>query len=81
MQRSYRRINDLFGDRLLIASFAFLLLSLVVMPLDSEKHARAEHENLERKEDYRDPIHNFQYFRALLGSVYCCESRLNARLR
>ena len=32
------------------------LLALVVMPLDGEEHARAEYENLERNEDYGDPI-------------------------
>ena len=34
-----------------------LLLLFVVVPLDGEEHARAEHENLERNEDYRDPVH------------------------
>ena len=32
------------------------------MPLDGEEHARAEHEYLEGKEDYREPIHHFEYF-------------------
>jgi hypothetical protein len=41
------------------------LLPLVVMPLDGEEHARADHENLERNEDYREPIHNFEYFQAI----------------
>jgi hypothetical protein len=36
-----------------------LLFPLIVMPLDGEEHARAEHENLERGEDYGDPIHRF----------------------
>ena len=45
------------------AGFVFLLLPLIVMPLDGEEHARAEHENLECKEDYREPIHHFEYFR------------------
>jgi len=35
------------------------------MPLDGEEHARAEHENLERKEEYRDPIHHVEYFQAI----------------
>lgn len=47
----------MLGGRLLSAGFVFLLLSLIVMPLDGKEHARAEHENLERNEDYRDPIH------------------------
>ena len=42
-----------------------LFLSLVVVPLDGEEHASAEHENLERDEDDRDPIHHFLYFRAV----------------
>lgn len=39
------------------------------MPLDGEDHARAEHEDLERNEDYRDPIHYFEYF-LLLDTTY-----------
>lgn len=35
------------------------------MPLDGEEHARAEHENLERDEDCRDPVHLFEYFQAI----------------
>jgi hypothetical protein len=31
------------------------------MPLDGEEHANAEHEKLERNEDYRDPIHDIEY--------------------
>lgn len=42
-----------------------LLLLFIVMPLDGEEHARAKHENLERNEDYRDPIHHFEYFQAI----------------
>ncbi|MBV8503453.1 MAG: hypothetical protein JO006_17270 [Paucibacter sp.] len=42
-----------------------LLLFFIVMPLDGEEHARAEHENLERNEDYREPIHHFEYFQAI----------------
>jgi len=38
---------------------------LIVMPLDGKEHARAEHENLERNEDYRDPIHHFEYFQTI----------------
>jgi hypothetical protein len=33
------------------------------MPLDGEEHARAQDENLERKEDYREPIPHFGYSR------------------
>jgi hypothetical protein len=36
-----------------------LLLAFIVMPLDGEKHARAEHENFEHDKDYREPIHHF----------------------
>jgi hypothetical protein len=39
------------------------------MPLDGEERARAEHENLERNEDYRDPIHHF-ISRLLLDTIY-----------
>jgi hypothetical protein len=35
------------------------------MPLDGEEHARAEHEKLERDEDYREPFHSFEYYRAI----------------
>lgn len=56
------------------------------MPLDGEEHARAEHENLERKEDYRNPIHDFEYFQTMTwrylpglmgatGRVAPCERR------
>lgn len=41
------------------------LLSLVVMPLDGEEHARAEDENLERNKDYRDPIDHFENFQPM----------------
>ena len=47
----------MLGGCLLSAGFVFLLLTLIVMPLDGEEHARAEHENLERNKDYGDPIH------------------------
>jgi hypothetical protein len=42
-----------------------LLLRFVVMPLDGKEHAYAEHENLERNEDDREPIHHFEYFQAM----------------
>jgi len=32
------------------------------MPFDGEEHARAENENLEGKEDDRDPFHGFEAF-------------------
>jgi hypothetical protein len=35
------------------------------MPFDGEEHAGAEHENLERYEDYRDPIDHFEYFQPI----------------
>ncbi|MDK4716792.1 hypothetical protein [Rhizobium sp. CNPSo 4039] len=44
---------------------SLFLLSLIVMPFDGEEHARAQHENLERNEDYREPIHYFEYFQAI----------------
>jgi hypothetical protein len=40
------------------------------MPLDGEEHARAEHENLERNKDYRDPIHLLSISRLLFGVIY-----------
>jgi hypothetical protein len=52
----------IIGGRLRSARFLISLLPLIVMPLDGEEHARAEHENLEGKEDYREPIHHFEYF-------------------
>lgn len=45
---------------------ALFFLRLIVMPLDGEEHARAEHEDLERKEDDREPIPHFGYIQALL---------------
>jgi hypothetical protein len=44
---------------------SLFLLPLIVMPLDGEEHARAQHENLEQNEDYREPIHHFEYFQAI----------------
>jgi hypothetical protein len=40
---------------------SLFLLSLIVVPLDGEEHAHAKHENLERNEDYGNPIHHFKY--------------------
>ena len=51
------RVLRLFRQALPLAGFFFRLLPLVVMPLDGEEHAGAEHEHLEGDEDYRDPIH------------------------
>ncbi|MGI9575439.1 hypothetical protein ACRYJU_15265 [Alloalcanivorax xenomutans] len=55
------------GGRLPSADFVifFFLLPFVVVPLDGEEHARAEHDNLERKENYRDPIHHSESFQAM----------------
>ena len=40
--------------------FLLLLFGSIVMGLDGEKHERAQHEDFERTEDYRDPkIHHF----------------------
>ena len=56
------------GDRLAAGAqhgaplFDLALPPLIVMPLDGEEHARAEHEALEGNEDYRDPIDHFEYF-------------------
>jgi len=44
-------------------------LPLIVMPLDCEEHARAKHENLECEEDYRKPIHHFEYSEQLLDYI------------
>ncbi|HUD93763.1 hypothetical protein [Sphingobium sp.] len=52
-------VRGVFCGRLLFAGFVFLLLPLIVMPLDSEEHACSEHEELERNEDYRNPIHRY----------------------
>nr|WP_261634734.1 hypothetical protein [Cupriavidus gilardii] len=43
------------SDGQLVSSF---LLALIVMPLDGEEHARAEHENFKHDKDYREPIHH-----------------------
>jgi hypothetical protein len=48
----------------------FVLFRLIVMPLDGEEHARAQHDNLERKDDYGEQvypiqIHHFKYFQAV----------------
>ena len=40
------------------------------MPFDSEEHARAEHENLERNEAYRDLIHHLGISKLLLETIY-----------
>ncbi|WP_298236378.1 hypothetical protein [uncultured Azohydromonas sp.] len=66
----------------LVSFFLFLLFLLfIVMPLDGEEHARAEHENLERKEDYRDPIHHLSISRLLLDTVYREERYLETLLQ
>ena len=41
------------------------LLALVVVPLDGKEHARAEHEDFERNEDYGDPIDHFENFQPM----------------
>jgi hypothetical protein len=46
----------------LISLFLFLLIA---MPLDGEEHACAQHENLERKEDYGEPVPNAGRFHAI----------------
>jgi hypothetical protein len=45
------------------------------MPLDGEEHARAQHDNLERKEDqgeqiYPIPIHHLSISSLLLDTIY-----------
>jgi hypothetical protein len=34
------------------------------MPLDGEEHARSQHDNFEREEDYEEPVHRL-YFQAI----------------
>jgi len=43
-----------------------LLLLLIPMPLDGEEHAGAEHDDLEREEDDREPIPHFGDIQALI---------------
>lgn len=52
-----RGARPAFSRHLRSAGFVLRLLPLVVMPLDGEEHAGAEHGHLEHNEDYRDPIH------------------------
>jgi hypothetical protein len=52
-----RRIRFNPHDAGVDAIRSLFLLRLIAMPLDREEHARAEHENLERDEYDRDPIH------------------------
>lgn len=51
------------ADELRLADF-LAFLGLIVMPLDGEEHADAEHDNFERNEYDREPIHHFKYFQA-----------------
>ncbi|BBB70127.1 hypothetical protein UNDYM_5874 [Undibacterium sp. YM2] len=44
------------------------------MPLDGEEHAYGEHEKLECHQDYRDPIHHFEYFQLINDTIYRWES-------
>jgi hypothetical protein len=49
------------------------LVRLIAMPLDGVEHAHTQHDNLERKEDQRepvDPIRHFNMSRLLLTLVY-----------
>lgn len=50
---------------------SLLLFRLVVVPFDGEEHARSQDENLQRKEDYREPIYpvHFEYFQAVTDAV------------
>ena len=57
ISRLFRRARRAFSRHFRSAGFVIRLLPLVVMPLDGEKHAGAEHGHLEGDEDYRDPIH------------------------
>ena len=52
----FSSLKGLFGSQALLL---FLFLVLVVMPLDGEEHAGAEHDGFERHEDDRYPIHDF----------------------
>ena len=57
VSRLLRRTRRAFRWHGRPAGFFLRLLPLVVMPLDGEEHAGAEHGHLENNEDYRDPIH------------------------
>jgi len=57
ISRLLRRARRAFSWSWRSTGFFFRLLPLVVMPLDGEEHAGAEHGHLENNEDYRDPIH------------------------
>ena len=52
-----RCAEDLLLTGFFFPGFLFLLLALVVMPLDGEEHAGDQNENFEDSEDYRDPSH------------------------
>ena len=47
----------------------FILLRLIVMPLDGEEHARSQHDNLEWKEDHREPVIHFEHLQAMTLSI------------
>jgi hypothetical protein len=56
---------------------SLFLLILIAMPLYREEHAYPQYNNLQRKEDQREPIyriHNFNHSR-LLGETICLEER------
>lgn len=46
------------------------------MPLDGEEHARAEHKDLERDEDYRNPIHILITSKLLIQLIRSVERQL-----
>ncbi|WP_155984490.1 hypothetical protein [Roseomonas gilardii] len=61
----------MFGRCLRAADFLVLfLLPFIVMPLDGEEHARAQHDNLECEEDYRKPIPHLNISRLLFVAIY-----------
>jgi hypothetical protein len=48
---------------------ALLLFLLIAMPLDGVEHAHAQHENLERKEDDREPVPHIGCLHVLTGAL------------
>jgi hypothetical protein len=64
-------ISKHHGGRLRPAFFAILLLFIfIVVKLDGEEHGRAQHENLERDQEYRNPFHLLN-ISILLSMVRC----------
>ena len=64
-ERQHEDCDQLAARAHHLAPLLPLLHLLIEMPLDGKEHARAEHENLERHEDYWYPIHDFESFQAI----------------